>query len=96
MMIFKDFHECKMVVLEWRNLFKYKYWKKIKMAIIHAEDSPVDDKKKMWLVQNALLDALWTNDEATTIGYREWIIDKRRETLDMIEYYKNNPEKEEE
>jgi hypothetical protein len=95
-MIFKDFHECKMVFLEWRKEFKYKYWKKIKMAIIHADESTVEDRKKCWLVQNAILNALWENDEATSVGYTQWIKNKRRETLDMIEYYRKNPDKEEE
>ena len=93
-MLFKDFRECKMVVLEWDNIFKNKDWNRIKMAIYHADESPIDDKQKCWLVQNALLDALWENDEATLLGYSEWIVKEKQKTLDMLDYYKNNPEEE--
>ena len=93
-MIFKDFHECKMVVLEWENIFNNNDWNKIKIAIIHAEESPIDDTGKCWLVQNALLDALWDNDDATNIGYSQWIRKQKNITLDMLQYYIKNPEEE--
>lgn len=91
-MIFKNFRECRLVVLEWEKYFKENEWKKIYLAICHADISPIDDQKKCWLVQNAIINSLWDNEYAQSIGYKEWIIKQREDTLDMIDYYRENPE----
>ena len=91
-MIFKNFRECRLVVLEWENYFKKNEWKRIYLALIHADDSPIEDQKKCWLVQNAIVNALWDNEDAQSIGYKKWIKKKKEETLDMIQYYRENPE----
>ena len=83
-----------MVVLEWENKFENKDWNRIKMALIHADESPIEDKQQCWMVQNALLDALWDNDDATNMGYVNWIKQEKDKTLEMIEYYIENPEEE--
>ena len=93
-MLFKDFRECRLVVLEWETYFDNKAWNNIYKAVLNADMSNIPDKNKIWSVSNAIIDGLWNNAEAEEIGYREWIIKKRQETLDMFEYYRNNPEEE--
>jgi len=89
--VFKDYGETKMVVLEWQELFEAAKWDNIIMTIDLLDNCVwrSDDRKVREMV-HVISDGLWGNKEAETMGFKRWIIYKRKETIDMIEYYKVN------
>ena len=60
------------------------------MKIDSLKDSRFTDEQKVKELQYAVTDLLWENDEARLIGFRAWIIEKRNETQNMLEYYERN------
>ena len=89
-MIFKDFYECKKIVLEWEKYFEPEHWVNIMNTIYKAETLHYSDKNRIFMVVSEITEALWHIDEAITMGYRPWMIAKKKETENMLEYYKNN------
>lgn len=89
--VFKDYGETKKVVLEWKELFESTKWDNILMTIDLLDNCGwrSDDRRVREMV-HVISDGLWGNKEAETMGFKKWIVHKRKETINMIEYYKVN------
>ena len=90
MQVFEDYAECKRIILEWKNYFNDNEWRKILIKIDSLKDSRFTDEQKVKELQYAVTDLLWENDDARLLGFRAWLIEKRNETKNMLEYYERN------
>ena len=89
--VFTSYSETKEVVLEWEEHFSKKKWVNILKTIdlLNSCAWRSDDRKIREMV-HVISDGLWGNSEAEIMGFKKWIVYKRKETIDMIEYYKVN------
>lgn len=90
MQVFESYAECKRIILEWKSYFNDNEWRKILMKMDSLKDSRFTDEQKVKELQYAVTDLLWENDEARLLGFRAWLIEKRDETKNMLEYYERN------
>jgi len=86
---FKDFEECRSIVMSIMGKFPLKSQYKLKLAM-NVCDSLIDDKDKRYRMKQTLYSVLWDIPEAVNIGFKNYLDKEINKIRGFIRYHDKN------
>jgi len=86
---FKDFEECRSIVITIMRRFSIQSQYKLNLAM-NVCDSLIDDKDKKYRMKQTLFAVLWDIPEAVTIGFKKYLDREINTILGFKKYHDKN------
>ena len=87
--LFKDFEECKSVVMIMSEALSERSLIQIKLAI-NVCDSLMDDKDKIFRLVQSFLPTLWENDDAIRTGFAKYFRQEAKKVIEVLKYHEKH------
>jgi hypothetical protein len=89
MALFKDFEECRSIVITIMRKFSTKAQYQLTLAM-NVCDSLIDDKDKFYRIKQTFWNILWEIPEAVDNGFENWYKKEIEETRKALAYHDKN------
>jgi hypothetical protein len=86
---FKNYEECRSIVISMMRRFSLKSQYQLTLAM-NVCDSLIDDKDKRFRIKQTLYNALWDIPEAVDIGFSIWLEREINTTRKALKYHNKN------